>query len=89
MAQVTDSVSKVIEEFAKSSSTVKVLALSALQDMFYIQSVLEFGASGFISMDEFIDGVGGKNLVIEAILRVANGEKGILSEKLSQKLFGK
>ncbi|MEA4908498.1 MAG: response regulator transcription factor [Chloroflexi bacterium] len=59
----------------ESQSPVKILALSSYNDKYYILSLLEQGAAGYLTKDE------NPNTIIEAVRSVANGKRGWLSRK--------
>ena len=65
----------VIKNLAKQNSPVKVLVLSAYDGTYYIQGALEYGAAGYITKDE------GPEVLIEAVRKVAKGERGLFSQK--------
>ena len=56
---------------------VKILALSAHDDSFYIKGLLELGAAGYLMKDE------APEAIIEAVRGVAHGEKGWVSRKIA------
>jgi DNA-binding NarL/FixJ family response regulator len=71
---------EVARRMQATSSPTKILAFSAYNDKFYVQSLLEMGASGYLTKDE------DPNTIIEAVLRVADGEKGWLTHKVSARV---
>ena len=64
----------------KAQSPVKILAFSAFDDKYYILSLLEMGASGYIVKDE------DPSLLVEAIRRTAAGETGWLSPRAAARI---
>lgn len=75
----------VIERLKKDGSKVRVLVLSAFDDSYYIQGVLDHGAAGYLTKDEFIEGKDAWGRFAEAVQRAAVGEKGILGKRLARK----
>jgi DNA-binding NarL/FixJ family response regulator len=59
---------------------VKILALSAHDDEFYIKGVLESGAVGYLMKDE------APELILEAIRGIARGDKGWISHRISARI---
>jgi DNA-binding NarL/FixJ family response regulator len=59
---------------------MKILALSAHDDAFYIKGVLESGASGYLMKDE------APEMILEAIRGVARGDKGWVSRRISAQM---
>jgi DNA-binding NarL/FixJ family response regulator len=59
---------------------VKILALSAHDDSFYIKGVLELGAAGYLMKDE------APEAIIEAVRGVAHGEKGWVSRRIAARM---
>ena len=70
----------VVRKLAATKSPVRILALSAYDDHHFIQALLENGASGYLTKDE------APKRVVEAIRRVARGEKGLLSKRILKRL---
>lgn len=70
----------VVRKLAAAKSPVRVLALSAYEDNQYIHGVLENGASGYLTKDE------APHRIVEAVRRVAQGEKGLLSKRVLKRL---
>ena len=70
----------VVRKLAAAKSPVRVLALSAYEDNQYIHGVLENGASGYLTKDE------APHSIVEAVRRVAQGEKGLLSKRVLKRL---
>ena len=56
---------------------MKILALSAHDDSFYIKGLLELGAAGYLMKDEAPD------TIVEAVRGVAHGEKGWVSRRVA------
>jgi DNA-binding NarL/FixJ family response regulator len=71
---------EVARRIRATDSPIKILAFSAYNDKFYVQSLLEMGASGYLTKDE------DPATIIEAVLRVADGEKGWLTHKAASRL---
>ena len=59
---------------------IKVLALSAHDDMFYIKGVLQAGASGYLTKDEAPESI------LEAIRGISRGESGWISRRISARM---
>jgi DNA-binding NarL/FixJ family response regulator len=71
---------EVARRMRAADSPTKILAFSAYNDKFYVQSLLDMGASGYLTKDE------DPSTIIEAVLRVADGEKGWLTHKAASRL---
>ncbi len=71
---------EVAERLQESHSPVKVLALSAHDDIIYIRELLEAGASGYLMKDE------AQGTILEAIHGVANGEQGWVSRRIAAQM---
>lgn len=65
----------VIRTLAERNSPVKVLVLSSYDGTYYIEGALEYGAAGYITKDE------GPEMLVDAVRRVAKGERGLFSQK--------
>lgn len=76
----------VIENLKRSGSDVRILVLSAFDDIYYIQGVLEHGAAGYLIKDEFLEGQEAWGHFVDAVQRAASGEKDILGERAARKL---
>lgn len=76
----------VIERLKKDGSKVRVLVLSAFDDSYYIQGVLDFGAAGYLTKDEFLEGKDAWRQFVEAVQRAAIGENGILGKRVARRL---
>ena len=74
---------EVARRMRTSGTPTRILAFSAYNDKFYVQSLLEMGASGYLTKDE------DPNTIIEAVLRVADGEKGWLTHKVAARVSSK
>ncbi len=61
----------------KMDSRVKILAFSAFNEKYYIISLLELGASGYLTKDE------DPNMLVEAVRGIAKGETGWLSPSVA------
>lgn len=59
---------------------IKILALSAHDDTFYIKGVLESGAVGYLMKDE------APEMILEAVRGVARGEMGWVSRRVSAQI---
>jgi DNA-binding NarL/FixJ family response regulator len=70
----------VIKNLAEQNSAVKVLVLSSYNEPFYIEGVLEYGAAGYLTKDE------GPEVIVEAVGKVAKGERGLFSQKAKRVL---
>jgi DNA-binding NarL/FixJ family response regulator len=70
----------VVRKLAATKSPVRILALSAYDDDQYIHGVLENGATGYLTKDE------APRRVVDAVRRVARGEKGLLSKRVLKRL---
>jgi DNA-binding NarL/FixJ family response regulator len=62
------------------NSTVKVLAVSAYDDLHYINGMLQNGAAGYITKEEVPD------FLVQAIRRVIHGENGWISRRAAKKI---
>jgi DNA-binding NarL/FixJ family response regulator len=62
-----------------SASPVRILVLSAYDDRQYILSMLDSGASGYLTKDDVPD------TLIKAVRGVAQGQKGWISRRLAEK----
>jgi len=71
---------QVARQIQQHHPEVKILALSAHDDPFYIKGVLESGAAGYLMKDE------APELILEAVRGVAHGEKGWLSRRISAQM---
>jgi len=59
---------------------IKILALSAHDDTFYIKGVLESGAAGYLMKDE------APEMILDAVRGVARGDKGWVSRRISAQM---
>ena len=66
---------EVARELHAARSPVRVLALSAYNDRQYILELLNNGAAGYLTKDE------APEYIVEAIHRVARGEKGWIGQR--------
>jgi len=71
---------EVARRLREAESPVRILVLSAYDDRQYILSVLEQGASGYLTKDEAPD------TIIDAVVSVANGQRGWVSRKVSARM---
>jgi len=71
---------QVARQIQQHHPEIKVLALSAYSDPFYIKGVLESGAAGYLMKDE------APELILEAVQGVARGEKGWVSRRISAQM---
>ncbi len=68
----------VAERLKKAHSPVKILAFSAFDDKYYILSLLELGAAGYLVKDE------DPSVLVDAVKRTAAGETGWISPRLAK-----
>ncbi len=61
----------------EKESKVKILAFSAFDEKYYIISLLELGASGYLTKDE------DPSMLVEAVRGIARGEHGWLSPSVA------
>lgn len=73
---------EVARELFAAKSPVRILALSAYDDRQYILSLLSNGAAGYLTKDE------PPQFIIEAVRRVAKGEKGWFSQRAALQVAG-
>ena len=59
---------------------VKILGLSAFDDLYFVKGLMENGASGYLTKDE------APKTIVEAVLGVAHGEEEWLSDSVREKL---
>jgi two-component system response regulator DegU len=71
---------EVARQLQESNSPVRVLALSAYDDKQYVQELLSNGVDGYLTKDE------APNYIIEAVRRVARGEKGWISRRVAAQI---
>jgi DNA-binding NarL/FixJ family response regulator len=71
---------QVAREIRERHPSVKILALSAHDDPFYIRGLLELGASGYLMKEE------APNHILEAVRGVAQGDKGWVSRRVSAQM---
>jgi DNA-binding NarL/FixJ family response regulator len=62
------------------NSRVRILALSAYDDWYYIQALLSSGAAGYLTKDEAAEDI------IEAVRGVARGEEGWFSRRVAAQM---
>jgi DNA-binding NarL/FixJ family response regulator len=62
------------------NSPVRILVLSAYDDRQYIIEMLKMGAAGYLIKDE------APEVIVEAVLGIANGEEGWISRKAAIRL---
>ena len=61
----------------KMNSPVKILAFSAFDEKYYIISLLELGAAGYLTKDE------DPSMLVKAVRGIASGERGWLSPSVA------
>lgn len=71
---------QVANQIQQGYPNLKILALSAHDDTFYIKGVLESGAAGYLMKDE------APEMILEAIRGVARGDKGWISRRISAQI---
>lgn len=71
---------EVARHLRNAESPVNILVLSAYDDKQYILSVLEQGASGYLTKDEAPD------TIIDAVLSVARGERNWMSRRAAARM---
>jgi len=71
---------EVVQTLAARQSPVRVLALSAYDAIEYIRGALAYGAYGYLTKEEIPE------VIVEAVRGVAYGEKGWLSQRISEKI---
>ena len=71
---------EVARRMQASQSPVRILVLSAYDDRQYILEMLNMGASGYLIKDE------APEVIVDAVLGVANGEKGWISRKAAARV---
>ena len=71
---------EVAKQLQAATSPVKVLALSAYDDIQYVRSLLANGAAGYLTKEE------APEMIIEAVRGVARGETGWLSRRVAAKM---
>jgi DNA-binding NarL/FixJ family response regulator len=71
---------EVAKQLQSATSPVKVLALSAYDDIQYVRSLLANGAAGYLTKEE------APEMIIEAVRGVARGETGWLSRRVAAKM---
>jgi DNA-binding NarL/FixJ family response regulator len=71
---------QVANQIQQSHPNIKILALSAHDDAFYIKGVLESGAAGYLMKDE------APEMILEAVRGVARGDKGWISRCVSAQI---
>jgi DNA-binding NarL/FixJ family response regulator len=62
------------------NSSVKVLAVSAYDDLHYINGMLQNGAAGYLTKEEVPD------ILIQAIRKIVRGENGWISRRAARKI---
>ncbi len=73
---------EVARQLKKAGKRIRVLVLSAYDDLEYIQEMLVNGAAGYLIKDE------APERIVEAVRGVAQGEIGWVSPKVKAKLKG-
>lgn len=68
---------EVARELHQSGSTVKILVLSAHDDPYYIQELLENGAQGYLVKEE------APEVLIDAVRGIAQGQQGWISRSIA------
>jgi DNA-binding NarL/FixJ family response regulator len=71
---------EVAQQLQAAGSPVRVLALSAYDDVEYIRGVLSSGAAGYLTKEEV------PQTIIEAVRGVARGEQGWLSRRVAAQM---
>jgi DNA-binding NarL/FixJ family response regulator len=71
---------QVASQLRKNESPVRILVLSAYEDRQHILGMLNGGVSGYLTKEEVPD------TLVKAVRGVASGEKGWVSQRLSEKL---
>jgi DNA-binding NarL/FixJ family response regulator len=71
---------RVARQIQQRFPQVKILALSAHDDPFYIRGVLESGAAGYLMKDE------APELILEAIRGIGRGDQGWISRRISARI---
>lgn len=71
---------QVARQLLEQTPAVKILALSAHEDPFYIKGVLELGAAGYLLKDE------APEIILEAVRGVARGDRGWVSRRISAEI---
>jgi DNA-binding NarL/FixJ family response regulator len=71
---------EVAKKLKLMNSPVRVLALSAYDDMQYVRNLLAIGAAGYLTKEE------APEMIIEAVRGVARGEEGWLSRRAVAKM---
>lgn len=71
---------QVAHQIHQGYPNIKILALSAHDDAFYIRGVLESGAAGYLMKDE------APEMILEAVRGVAQGDKGWVSRRISAQI---
>ena len=71
---------EVAKHLQEAESPVKVLALSAYDDIQYVRSLLANGAAGYLTKEE------APEMIVEAVRGVARGETGWLSRRVAAKM---
>ena len=71
---------QVAQQVQRQYPNVKILALSAHDDSFYIKGLLELGAAGYLMKDE------APEAILEAVRGVAHGDKGWISRQIAAQM---
>jgi DNA-binding NarL/FixJ family response regulator len=71
---------QVARQIQQCYPNLKILALSAHDDTFYIKGVLESGAVGYLMKDE------APEMILEAVRGIARGEMGWISRRISAQI---
>jgi DNA-binding NarL/FixJ family response regulator len=71
---------QVAQQVQRQYPNVKILALSAHDDSFYIKGLLELGAAGYLMKDE------APEAIVEAVRGVAHGDKGWISRQIAAQM---
>jgi two-component system invasion response regulator UvrY len=80
LVQGLKSINIVAARLKEKASPVHILALSAYDDRQYILSILDSGASGYLTKEDVPD------TLINAVRGVAQGQQGWISQRLAEKL---
>lgn len=71
---------EVVQKLVQEETPVRVLVLSAHDDIHYIQGLLKLGVAGYLVKDEMM------STILEAIRSVARGEQGWISRRVAAQL---
>jgi DNA-binding NarL/FixJ family response regulator len=71
---------EVVQKLVQEETPVRVLVLSAHDNIHYIQGLLKLGVAGYLVKDEMM------STILEAIRSVARGEQGWISRRVAAQL---